>query len=185
MVNNYYFPYCGTCYCRTVKDPAGLCLQTSSIIPTDWCAPFRIAGYLAAMKKLLTILAFFAALSLKAQTVINLASLTSHIGDSVTVKGKIFGARYLESAKNTPTFISVGGAFPNQLLTIVIWGDVRKTLGYAPEEMPYVNGMVKISGRVELYKGKPQMVVTNPSQLTILYDEEVPASPLPPIEKKN
>jgi DNA/RNA endonuclease YhcR with UshA esterase domain len=101
----------------------------------------------------------------------------------VTVKGKIFNVRYLQSAKNTPTFINVGAAFPNQLLTIVIWGEVRKKLGYAPEEKPYANGVAVINGKVELYKGKPQIVISDPSQLRILYDEEVPASQVPPIER--
>ncbi|RYG29811.1 MAG: hypothetical protein EOO01_37670 [Chitinophagaceae bacterium] len=137
------------------------------------------------MKKLLTVLAFMAAISAHAQKEIKIDELSSYTGDSVTVKGKIFGVRYLESAKNTPTFINVGGAFPNQLLTIVIWGDVRKKLSYAPEEEPYVNGFTKVSGRVELYRGKPQIVVTNPSQLSILYDAEVPASQVPQIERKN
>ena len=137
------------------------------------------------MKGLLTVLTLFVTLCVSAQTEIGLDELASHVGDSVIVKGKIHGVRYLESAKNTPTFINVGGAFPNQLLTIVIWGDVRKKLNYAPEEKPYVNGFAKISGKVELYKGKPQIVIMNPSQLTILYDEEVPASQVPPIEKKN
>ncbi|RYZ84534.1 MAG: hypothetical protein EOP04_17825 [Proteobacteria bacterium] len=128
------------------------------------------------MKLLLTTLTLFLSLSTWAQTEISLDALNRHIGDSVTVKGKISGVRYLESATNTPTFINVGGAFPNQLLTIVIWGDVRKNLGYAPEEKPYNDGVAKVSGRVELYKGKPQIVLQDPKQLTIIYDEEVPVS---------
>lgn len=132
------------------------------------------------MKGLLTILALTLSLTTLAQTEIGLDELASHVGDSVTVKGKIHGVRYLESAKNTPTFINVGGAFPNQLLTIVIWGDVRKKLNYAPEEKPYVNGFAKVSGKVEIFRGKPQIVVTNPSQLSILYDAEVPAVQVPP-----
>ena len=131
------------------------------------------------MKQLLTVLALTLSLTTLAQKEIKLGELASHVGDSVTVKGKIHGVRYLESAKNTPTFINVGGAFPDQLLTIVIWGDVRKQLNYAPEEKPYVNGFAKVSGRVELYRGKPQIVISNPSQLSILYDEEVPAGQVP------
>lgn len=135
------------------------------------------------MKQLLTILLLATSLSSWAQKEIKLEEVNSHIGDSVTVKGKIHGIRYLQSAKNTPTFINVGGAYPNQLLTIVIWGDVRKKLNYAPEEEKYAHGMAVVSGKVELYKEKPQIVITDPSQLRILYDEEVPATQLPAIEK--
>jgi len=70
------------------------------------------------------------------------------------------------------------------LLTVVIWGDVRKTLGYAPEEKKYAHGMAIVTGKVELYQGKPQIVISDPKQLVIMYDEEVPAAELPSIEKK-
>ena len=102
--------------------------------------------------------------------------IANHIGDNITVKGKISGIRYLQSAKNTPTFINVGGAYPNELLTIVIWRNVREKLGYKPEERPYISGVAKVSSKVERFKGKPQVVITDPKQLTILYDEEVPSS---------
>ncbi|MGN6400688.1 MAG: hypothetical protein ACTHMD_09550 [Flavisolibacter sp.] len=72
------------------------------------------------MKFFLTFLLAICFAASKAQTTIELTDITSHIGDTVTVKGKIFGARYLEAAKNTPTFINVGAAYPNQLLTVVI-----------------------------------------------------------------
>lgn len=120
-----------------------------------------------------------------AQTEVKLEELKDHIGDSVKVKGKISGTRYLEAAKNTPTFINVGGAYPNQLLTIVIWADVRKNLGYDPSDKKNVGGMAVVTGKVELYRDKPQIVITDPSQLQIFIDEEVPASQVPPIQKKN
>lgn len=141
--------------------------------------PHSLYGYLAAMRKLLFIISLFATLTLSAQTEIKLDELASHIGDSVTVKGKTYGVRYLQSARNTPTFINVGGAFPNQLLTIVIWDDARKKLGFAPEEEKYANGMAVFTGKVELYRGKPQIVITNPEQLKIFYDEEVSSSQIP------
>jgi hypothetical protein len=109
--------------------------------------------------------------------------LKDHIGDSVKVKGKIFGVRYFESAKNSPTLINVGGAYPNQVYTIVIFGEVRKKLGFAPEESKYTGGMAIVTGKVELYKDKPQIVITDPAQLQILFDEEVPAGKLPTIKQ--
>jgi DNA/RNA endonuclease YhcR with UshA esterase domain len=131
------------------------------------------------MKFFLSLLLLACSLGLNAQTTIELKDIANHIGDSVKVKGKIFGVRYLESAKNTPTFINVGGAYPNQLLTVVIWGEVRNKLGYTPEDKKYSGGMTVVTGKVELYKDKPQIVINDPQQLQILYDEEVPASQLP------
>lgn len=92
------------------------------------------------------------------------ADAGKHIGDSVTICGKIMGARYLESAKNQPTFLNVDGAYPNQALTIVIWEDVRKQLGFKPEEK-LLNKQVCVSGKVETFKGKPQIVIHKPAQL--------------------
>jgi hypothetical protein len=61
----------------------------------------------------------------------------------------------------------------------------RKKLVYAPEEKPYSGGMAMVSERVELYKGKPQIVIADPKQLTILYDEEVPVTQLPKKDSTN
>jgi len=44
--------------------------------------------------------------------------------------------------------------------------------------------MAIVTGKVELYQGKPQIVISDPKQLVMMYDEEVPAAELPSIEKK-
>jgi DNA/RNA endonuclease YhcR with UshA esterase domain len=136
------------------------------------------------MKYLSALLLSLFFLSSYGQKQIKLEELKDHIGDSVEVKGKISGVRYLETAKNTPTFINIGGVYPNQLLTVVIWGDVRKQLDYAPEDKKFAGGMAIVTGKVELYKDKPQIVIKDPKQLRIVYDEEVPADQVPAIEKK-
>jgi DNA/RNA endonuclease YhcR with UshA esterase domain len=110
----------------------------------------------------------------QAQKEIKLEELKDHIGDSVKVQGRISSARYLESTNNTPTFINVGGVYPNQLLTIVIWGDVRKKMGYDPSDKKNLGGLAVVIGKVELYKDKPQIVITDPSQLRIIVNEVVP-----------
>lgn len=74
------------------------------------------------MKKILICIAiiFCSKSVLFAQKEIKLEELKDHIGDSVKVQGNVYGVRFLESAKNTPTFINIGAAYPNQLLTVVI-----------------------------------------------------------------
>ena len=119
-----------------------------------------------------------------AQKEIKLEDIKDHIGDSVKIRGKVFGVRYLQASKNTPTFINIGAAYPNQQLTVVIWGDVRKQLSYNPEEEKFAQGFAVVTGRIELYKDKPQIVIKDPKQLVFIYDEEVPADQIPPIEKK-
>ena len=135
------------------------------------------------MRLLILAFLFVSYLTSLAQQELKPEELKDHIGDSVKVKGKIFGVRYFESAKNSPTLINVGGAYPNQLYTIVIFGDVRKKLGFDPEESKYAGGTAIVTGKVELYRDKPQIVITDPAQLRILNDEGISNDKLPPMKK--
>jgi len=105
----------------------------------------------------LTLLLFISSFSF-AQTIIKLEDVSKHIGDSVTVCGNVSGVRFLETAKNTPTFINLGQAFPNHTLTIVIWSDVRKQFETAPEVL-FKDKEVCVTGRIELFREKPQIVL--------------------------
>ncbi|HYK56758.1 MAG TPA: hypothetical protein VEV15_09775 [Flavisolibacter sp.] len=65
------------------------------------------------MKLTCTLLtALLLSLSAYAQTPIKLEEINNHIGDSVTLKAKIYGIKYLSNAKGAPTFISLGAAYP-------------------------------------------------------------------------
>jgi hypothetical protein len=99
-----------------------------------------------------------------AQPIIKPAEAPQHIGDSVKVCGKIYGGKYLEAAKNQPTFLNMGAIYPNQQLTIVIWGNVRKSFAYVPEK-ELTNKMVCVTGRIEEFNNKPQIVINNVAQL--------------------
>lgn len=98
------------------------------------------------------------------QTVIKLEDVRQHIGDSVTVCGKVYNARYIESANNSPTFLNLGATYPNQLLTVVIWGEVRKNFISKPEEV-FLNKNVCIIGKVEIYKDRPQVILRKSEQI--------------------
>ena len=90
-----------------------------------------------------------------------LHEVKSHEGDSVSTVGKVFSTKYLSAAKNSPTLLNIGGDHPNQLLTVVIYGNDRKNFESLslPVEEYYKGKMLKINGKVELYQGKPQIVV--------------------------
>lgn len=98
------------------------------------------------------------------QTTIALENVSKHVGDSVKVCGVVRGGRFLEQTKNSPTLLNVGAAFPNQLLTVVIWSDVRKQFEQAPEEL-FKDKEICIVGKVELYKEKPQIVLRRKEQI--------------------
>jgi len=104
-------------------------------------------------------------LSAYAQTEIKLEDVKNYVGDSVKLIGKIYGGKYIKSIKGSPTFLDVGGKYPNAPLTLVIWEDIRKQFKTAPEEM-YGKGYEEwIVGKVVLYKDKPEIVISNPDQI--------------------
>jgi hypothetical protein len=108
----------------------------------------------------------FAASKGYSRKTISLEDVGKYIGDSVTVCGNVSGGRFLETAKITPTFINLGQAFPNNSLTIVIWSDVRKQFESAPEIL-FKDKEVCVTGRIELFKEKPQIVVRRNEDVVI------------------
>ncbi len=90
----------------------------------------------------------------------------NHVGDSIKICGKIFGGRFFETSNNSPTLLNMGAAFPASPLTVMIPGTVRSRMGYAPEiELKEKN--VCVSGKIILYKEKPQVIVYSTSQLEV------------------
>lgn len=101
-----------------------------------------------------------------AQQQINAEEAAKHVGDSVTICTKIFGARYFESSKGAPTLLNAGARYPDAPLTLVIYGESRPAFKNKPEEF-YVDKNVCVSGRIVLYKEKPQIVLTRESEIVI------------------
>lgn len=101
-----------------------------------------------------------------AQKEIRPEEVAGHVGDSVTVTGKVAGGRYFSHSEGAPTLLNIGAPYPDQLFTVVIRGAARKELGGAPER-DLLDKNLRVSGRVELYKEKPQIVVYRASQLTV------------------
>jgi len=116
------------------------------------------------MKYLLLILLTFLAITSFAQQEIKLEEVRNHIGDSVKLMAKIYGGKYFETASNASTLLDVGAHYPNSPLTLVIYEDVRKQFKNAPEIF-YTGRNEWITGKIELYKNKPQIVIHNTNQI--------------------
>jgi hypothetical protein len=86
----------------------------------------------------------------------------NHIGDQATVCGKVVGEKTATSSRGEPTFINLDSAYPNQVFTILVWGDDRKNVG----ELPHVGSRVCASGVIQNYKGGPEIVVRSSGQLS-------------------
>lgn len=97
------------------------------------------------------------------------------IGDSVTVIGKIFSGKYFTDTDSQPTLLNMGAAYPDQPLTIVIENQDRKYFVDQPEVV-YLNKTVSVSGKIVLFKNKPQIVIRNSGQIKIISDGSASAA---------
>jgi hypothetical protein len=100
------------------------------------------------------------------QQEIKLEDLGKHIGDSVTVCTKIYGGVFLDRSTDAPTLLNAGDKYPNAPLTVVIWPDARAKFKEKPEVF-YKDKEVCITGKISLYKEKPQIVVYGEKQLVV------------------
>lgn len=118
------------------------------------------------MKKIFTLIAFIGFAQFGFAQSLSPEDAAKHVGETVKVCGKIFGGRFFETSTNCPTLLNMGAAFPASLLTIMITLDVRTKLGYMPEqELKEKN--ICVTGKVEMFKGKPEIVVNDVSQLEV------------------
>ncbi len=87
-------------------------------------------------------------------------------GKTITVCDIIYDGIFMSKSGGQPTFLNVGGAYPNSLMIVVIWGQDRKGFKYKPEEF-YRNKKVCITGEIKMFNGKPEIVVERPQQIRL------------------
>lgn len=115
------------------------------------------------MKKLATIaLLLFAGLAVKSQTIISITEVSKHIGETVTICDSVYTGRTLANL----TLLNLGGAFPKQILTIVVNKADLVNFKESPEKL-YLNKKLCITGKITEYNGKPQILATEPKQFNI------------------
>jgi hypothetical protein len=88
-----------------------------------------------------------------------------HIGERAMVCGKVVSSRYASSTRGAPTFLDLDKPYPNNLFTIVIWGENRAKFG-APEET-YRDKSVCVTGNITSYRSSPEIVASDPSQIVV------------------
>lgn len=87
-----------------------------------------------------------------------------HVGQTATVCGSITTASYRSNLPFQPTFLNFGQPYPNQLATIVILGQDRAKFGVPEADL---NGKrICVTGFIRLFGGKPQIVVSEPNQIS-------------------
>jgi hypothetical protein len=85
-----------------------------------------------------------------------------HVGERATVCGKVASEHSATSSRGAPTFINLDAPYPNQVFTILIWGEDRQRIG----DLPADGTRACATGPIQLYRGVPEIVVKNKSQLS-------------------
>lgn len=91
---------------------------------------------------------------------------SAHVGETRTVCDRVASTRFLRSGRR-PTFLNLGHPYPEQDLTVLIWGEHRAHFGGSPEER-YRSRRICVTGRIELYGGRPQIVIRDPDDLRLI-----------------
>jgi len=88
------------------------------------------------------------------------ADAKAHVGQTVKVEGVV--SEVHTAASGRATFIDIGGRYPNNTFTAVIFSrDVTKF-----SNVDALNGKtVDITGPVRLHNGKPEIILNDPGQL--------------------
>jgi hypothetical protein len=87
-----------------------------------------------------------------------------HIGETATVCGVVASAMFEANVQDQPTLLDLGEPSPHAIFTAAIYGDNRSKFG-TPE--PSLRGKrICVTGPISDYQGKPEIVLTDPSQLT-------------------
>jgi hypothetical protein len=81
-----------------------------------------------------------------------------------TVCDKVYSTKVIEGSEMT--LLNLGGAYPDQKLTIMIRGKDRNKFSVAPD-IAFQGKQICVTGNVIDYKGKPEIIVTEPSQIVV------------------
>jgi hypothetical protein len=98
-----------------------------------------------------------------------------HVGEQAKVCGRVAGAKYAERSRGKPTFLDFEQPHPAEVFKVVIWGADRGKFSQPPETA-YEQKQLCVTGRIQLYRGAPEIIVRSPSQLAL--DERVRPPPL-------
>lgn len=88
------------------------------------------------------------------------------IGTECNVCGKVVATRYNKGSETGITYINFDELYPNSPFTAIVFGKDRINFTYEPE-IYLKNKLICVKGKVELHKGKPQIIVNNEKQFSI------------------
>jgi DNA/RNA endonuclease YhcR with UshA esterase domain len=94
-----------------------------------------------------------------------------HVGELARVCGQVASVAHMASVNGQPTFLNLDRPYPDQVFTVVIWGRSRSRFDSPPERF-YDGKSICVTGRIDTYRGKPQIIVEDPAQIVLTSPEE-------------
>jgi hypothetical protein len=88
-----------------------------------------------------------------------------HVGDRMTVCGKVASTHYAKSSRGEPTFLNLDEPYPREIFAILIWGSDRGKFGTPENE--YEGLQVCVIGKITTYRGVPEIVANERGQIEI------------------
>ena len=86
-----------------------------------------------------------------------------HMGEMALVCGVIASTRYAHQSRGAPTYLNFDKPYPENEFTVVVWGNDRDNFPYKPEDLK--NHHACVYGRIDDYRGKPQIIAIRPEQI--------------------
>ena len=90
------------------------------------------------------------------------AEAAKHVGELVIVQGTV--DQVSVSARSETTFLNFGGKYPNNAFVAVIFKANKERF---PNVKACEGKVVQVRGVVQLYRGKPEIILNDPVQLRL------------------
>ena len=107
-----------------------------------------------------------ASTSIAQQEYVNPIDAHKFIGMEKTVCGTVASATYAIRTKGRPTFLNLDQPYPKQIFTVLIWGSDRNKFKNPPETF-FRGKRICVTGIIESYRGKPEIIVRGPDQIVV------------------
>ena len=95
------------------------------------------------------------------QRVVPDSTAARYVDQTVTVEGIVAGVG--SARRSATTFLNFGAAYPKQTFTAVIF---RSAASRFPNPQQWEGKRVRVTGKVRLYRNRPEIILESPQQLT-------------------
>ena len=83
-----------------------------------------------------------------------------HVGETVSVRGLVAG---VYTSKSNTTFLNFGTVYPHRTFSAVIFSSTSASF---MDPQKWDGKVITVTGTIKNYKGKPEMVLESPSQVS-------------------